>query len=145
MAATRMALRLVALTALATLGTGSAAAGADRELDLAGLASCISDSGAIFYGAHWCPVCRKQKEHFDGYAYLLPYVECYDGPKDDGKNAECTKADIKSFPTWVFSDGSVETGAQTPEALAAATGCPLRKQGGSTRRGSGDAAPDPGY
>ncbi len=143
-----MAFRLVALTALAMLGTGSAAAGA--ELDLAGLASCISDSGAIFYGAHWCPVCRKQKEHFDGYSYLLPYVECFDGPKDDGMNAKCTEADIKSFPTWVLPDGSVKTGAQTPEALAAATGCPLEEQGGSggsTRRDGdgGGEAPDRGY
>ena len=142
----RMAFRLVALTALAMLGTGSAAARA--ELDLAGLASCISDSGAIFYGAHWCPVCREQKEHFDGYSYLLPYVECYDGPKDDGINAECTKADIKSFPTWVLPNGSVETGAQTPEALAVATGCPLKGgSGGSTRRGEGGEteAPDRDY
>ena len=142
----RMPLRLVALTALAMLGTGSAAARA--ELDLAGLASCISDSGAIFYGAHWCPVCRKQKEHFDGYSYLLPYVECFDGDKSDGTNARCKDEGIESFPTWKFPDGSVKTGAQTPEALAAATGCPLTNQGGSggsTRRGGGGEAPDRGY
>jgi hypothetical protein len=135
-----MAFRLVALTALAMLSTGSAAAGA--ELDLAGLASCISDSGAIFYGAHWCPVCRKQKEHFDGYSYLLPYVECYDGDKSDGTNDRCKNEGIESFPTWKFPDGSVKTGAQTPEALAVATGCPLEEQGDSTRRGGSDAAPD---
>jgi hypothetical protein len=133
------------VTGLALLCAGPAATGADRQLDLAQLARCIRDSGAVFYGAHWCPVCRKQKEHFDGYAYLLPYVECYDGPKDEGMNAECTKAGIESYPTWVLPGGSVETGAQTPEALAAATGCPLHKQGGSTRRGGGDAAPDRGY
>jgi hypothetical protein len=139
----RTGLQLAAVTALALLCAGPAAAGS--ELDLAGLASCISDSGAIFYGAHWCPVCRKQKEHFDGYAYLLPYVECYDGPKDDGMNAECKKAGIESFPTWVFSDGRTETGAETPEALAAATGCPLHEQRGSTRGGGGRVAPDRGY
>jgi hypothetical protein len=136
-------LRLAILLGLVLLGMAPAAA----DVDLAGLASCISDSGAIFYGAHWCPVCRKQKEHFDGYSYLLPYVECYDGPKDDGMNEECTKKGIKRFPTWVLPDGSVQTGAQTPEALAAATGCPLKEQGGSGgSTGGGDGeAPDRGY
>ena len=113
------------MTAVALLGAGPAAARADRQRELSELARCIHDSGAIFYGAHWCPVCRKQKEHFDGYAYLLPYVECYDGPKDDGMNAQCKKAGIHHFPTCVFPDGSVETGAQTPEELAEQTGCSL--------------------
>jgi hypothetical protein len=103
------------------------AAPAFGDADLGSLARCISASGAIFYGAHWCPVCAKQKEYFDGYAYLLPYVECYDGPKKDGRNARCKKLGIEHYPTWVFPDGSVQTGARTPENLAAKTGCRLRQ------------------
>jgi len=138
----RIILRLAAAAGLALLCAGPAAG---AELDLAQLASCISKSGAVFYGAHWCPICAKQKEHFDGYSYLLPYVECYDGPKKDGINETCTKEGIKSYPTWVFPSGSVQTGARTPEELATATGCPLRKQGTSSGESESDAAPDRDY
>ena len=118
--ASRAATRFAATTLLALLGAAPAAA---ADVDLAALARCIRESGAVFYGAHWCPVCRKQKEYFDGYAYLLPYVECYDGPKDEGMNATCEQKSIDRFPTWVFPDGSQKTGAREPQSLAAATGC----------------------
>jgi large repetitive protein len=121
-----VAFRIVRRFAAAAGVAFLAAAANARQVDLAGLARCVSASGAIFYGAHWCPICAKQKEYFDGYAYLLPYVECYDGPKKDGRNAQCKKLDIEHYPTWVFPDGRVETGADTPEELAAKTGCPLR-------------------
>ena len=111
---------VAAAVGLALLGAIPAAA---ADVDLAGLATCIRKSGTVFYGAHWCPICREQKESFDGYAYLLPYVECYDGPKDAGMNATCKSEGIKSFPTWVFPDGSRKTGARELESLAAATGC----------------------
>jgi hypothetical protein len=119
--ALRIQLPLAVAAALALANPAPVPARAD--LDLAGLARCIDESGAVFYGAHWCPFCRKQKEHFDGYAHLLPYVECYDGAKSDGMNRVCRKAGIKSFPTWVYPDGRTETGAKTPSALAAKTGC----------------------
>jgi thiol-disulfide isomerase/thioredoxin len=94
-----------------------------RQQDLAELARCIAGSGAVFYGAHWCPICKMQKEYFDGYAHLLPYVECYDGPKANGMNARCKKVGIEKFPTWVLPDGSVKSGALQPRSLAADTGC----------------------
>ena len=125
------------------------------DVDLGGLARCISDRGAIFYGAHWCPVCRSRRSTSTDTAYLLPYVECYDGDKSDGTNDRCKDRASKSFPTWKFPDGSVKTGAQKPEALAAATGCPFGRsrttRGAPTRGGEdggdsgGEAAPDRGY
>jgi large repetitive protein len=123
-ASPRAVQHLAALTALALLGAPPAAAdGEVQGADLGVLVRCISASGAAFYGAHWCPVCRKQKEYFEGYAYLLPYVECYDGDKSDGINARCKDEGIDRFPTWKFSDGSVKTGARTPLSLAADSGC----------------------
>lgn len=119
---TRAAPYLSALIAFALLGAAPAAAEEDG-IDLGELARCIADSGAVFYGAHWCPHCRKQKEYFEGYADALPYVECYDGRKADGKNRRCRRDGIKSFPTWVLPDGSVKTGARAPQKLAADTGC----------------------
>ena len=117
--APRARTRLAATIVLALLAAAPAAA----DVDLAALARCIRESGAVFYGAHWCPVCRAQKDDFDGYAYLLPYVECYDGPKSDGMNQTCKREGIDRFPTWVFPDGSRKTGAREPKSLAAATGC----------------------
>jgi len=94
-----------------------------NDLDLGELASCVSDSGALYYGAHWCPMCRKQNAYFEGYSDALPYVECYDGPKSWGMNETCRSEDVKAFPTWIFGDGSVRRGALSPLALASATGC----------------------
>ena len=121
-----MALRAVARFAAAIALALAGAAPSAADVDLAALARCIRESGAVFYGAHWCPVCRKQNEYFDGYAYLLPYVECYDGPKAGGMNATCKSEGIDRFPTWVFPDGTVKTGARDPRSLAAATGCSAR-------------------
>jgi glutaredoxin len=115
------ALRVAAAILFALIAAAPAAA-AD-EIDLGALAQCISDSGALFYGAHWCPYCRKQREYFEEHAGALPYVECYDGPKSNGKNSRCTREHIQSFPTWVFADGSRKTGARTPQQLAADTRC----------------------
>ena len=93
------------------------------EIELGDLTRCIRDSGALFYGAHWCPVCAEQKEYFERYAGMLPYVECYDGPKSSGMNARCKSTGIKSFPTWVFRDGQRKSGALEPLELGYETGC----------------------
>jgi hypothetical protein len=108
------------------LATGAPAAAEVRvraHLDLGELAQCIADSGATLYAAHWCPVCREQLEMFGEHASALPYLECYDGPRSAGMNAQCAKAGIAGVPTWVFADGRVAMGAQSPLALAAATHC----------------------
>jgi thiol-disulfide isomerase/thioredoxin len=111
------------LAGLLAIFAGSAPAPAEGPSDLEALARCIADSGAIFYGAHWCPYCREQKEYFGEYASLLPYVECYAGRKSEGKSAECRSAGVKKFPTWHFPDGTVATGVKRPGTLARATGC----------------------
>jgi len=85
-------------------------------------AECISRSGAIFYGAHWCPHCANQKVDFGKSAHRLPYVECYkDGTRTKLKQCK----EIRGFPTWVFADGSKKSGHLSIETLARRTGCPL--------------------
>ena len=116
-----MAARRVAAAIALTLVAATPAA-AD-EIDLGALAQCISESGALFYGAHWCPFCRKQKEYFGEHAGALPYVECYDGPKKEGMNSRCADEGIASYPTWVFANGRHKSGVRTPEQLAADTRC----------------------
>ena len=86
------------------------------------LARCIESSGAIFYGAHWCPYCAKQKKAFGSSADRLPYVECYRAGSRD-QLEECNH--IQSYPTWEFADGTVRTGYLSFKKLAALTDCPL--------------------
>lgn len=87
-------------------------------------ASCIKDSGAMFYGAFWCPHCQNQKAMFGISAKLLPYTEC---STPDGKNQLkiCTDAGVSSYPTWVFPDGTKETGEVSLERLSEKTSCAL--------------------
>jgi len=89
-----------------------------------GVAQCLKDKGAVFYGAFWCPHCQEQKKMFGNSAKLLPYVEC---STPDGKNQTqvCIDKGIQSYPTWEFADGSKLTGEQTPQVLAEKTGCTL--------------------
>lgn len=85
-------------------------------------AQCLSDSGAKFYGAFWCPHCQATKALFGRSAKLLPYVEC---STPDGKNQLpiCKDAGVEGYPTWVFSDGSRLSGEQTFQELSEKTNC----------------------
>jgi len=94
---------------------------AAREVSI--FARCIALSGAVFYGAHWCPACAKQKAAFGDAARLLPYVECY-RPGTRKKLSRCK--DVKKFPTWHLPDGSRHTGVKSFKELSRLTGCPLR-------------------
>jgi thiol-disulfide isomerase/thioredoxin len=88
-------------------------------------AQCIADSGAKFYGAFWCPHCAAQKQLFSKSASkLLPYVEC-STPDSKGQTKICIDAGIKSYPTWVFTDGSTLSGEQSLKDLGTKTNCPL--------------------
>jgi hypothetical protein len=87
-------------------------------------AQCLTQKGAKFYGAFWCPHCQNQKKMFGSAATYLPYVEC-STPDGQGQMQECADAKIKSYPTWVFADGAVESGEVTLQTLAARTSCEL--------------------
>lgn len=89
-----------------------------------GFASCLSEKGAKFYGAFWCPHCRSQKDIFGKSAKNLPYIEC-STPDGNNQLAVCTDAGIESYPTWVFSDETRENGQLTLEKLAEKTSCKL--------------------
>ena len=86
-------------------------------------AQCISDSGAKFYGAYWCPHCQSQKKLFNN-SKKLPYVEC-STPNGQAQVQECIEAKITSYPTWIFADGSIGDGEQSLALLSEKTSCPL--------------------
>jgi hypothetical protein len=91
--------------------------------ELEALAVCLTDSGAKFYGAFWCPHCQDQKKDFGSAVEKVPYVECAT-PDGRGQTQVCTDAQIESYPTWVFPNGERVSGRLALTSLATATGCP---------------------
>lgn len=91
---------------------------------LDGFAQCLKDKGAVFYGASWCSYCNAQKDEFGDSKKLLPYVEC-STPNGKGQVQKCRDAKIDGYPTWVFPDGSRQSGKVPLETLAEKTGCQL--------------------
>ncbi|MBI4599069.1 hypothetical protein HY734_02640 [Candidatus Uhrbacteria bacterium] len=87
-------------------------------------AQCLTDKGAKMWGAWWCPHCREQKELFQGAFDKVAYIEC-SAPGQKTPLPVCTKAGIKGYPTWEFTDGSRLSSTQTLETLAQKTGCEL--------------------
>jgi glutaredoxin len=88
------------------------------------LAQCLTEKGAKFYGAYWCPHCAKQKKDFGSAMKTVTYVECAIPGNPQGQTQECKDAGVTSYPTWIFADGSRLGGVQTFEALAEKAGCP---------------------
>lgn len=88
------------------------------------LAQCLTEKGAKFYGAFWCPHCQEQKRMFGNSAKLLPYVEC-SNPDQKTQTQICIDMKIEQYPTWIFADGSKLTGEKQPKELAEKAGCPI--------------------
>jgi len=98
--------------------------GGKGRTDLEPFAQCLKDKGTVFYGAFWCPHCQNQKALFGTAADKLPYVEC-STPDARGQLTVCTEKGVKSYPTWIFTDGSQESGEVSLGRLAEKTGCVL--------------------
>ena len=84
---------------------------------LAALARHLERTGAVYYGASWCPSCLEQHRMFGQAARHLPYVECSPGGRGGGVAFECVANDISSYPTWVIGNRRFEQ-ALEPEELA---------------------------
>ena len=102
------------------------AAAGPEDPQLRALAIYLNESGAKFYGAHWCPSCQEQKDLFEASAKRLPYVECSSGGRGSAMTAPCVKENIRNYPTW-FIGGKRVTGIKTPPELAAASGFDWQK------------------
>lgn len=88
------------------------------------LAQCITDSGAKFYGAFWCPHCQATKAMFGKSAKLLPYIECSQ-PSGKGQLPICDEKGITGYPTWIYPDGTELKGEQSLQALAEKSNCTI--------------------
>ncbi len=102
------------------MSTAGLTAEGEAAPDLVAFAKAIKDSGAIFYGAYWCPHCLAQKELFADGAKFLPYVEVTNAARQPNQIA--IDQDIEQYPTWVLADGTRLVGEQTLATLAAEIG-----------------------
>ena len=66
----------------------------DKNYD--SFAKCLTEKGAVMYGAVWCAHCKDQKKAFGDSFQYIKYVECTENTKlclDDGVNG---------YPTWII-------------------------------------------
>jgi len=87
-------------------------------------AQCLTEKGAKFYGAFWCPHCQAQKKMFGRSAKYLPYVEC-STPSGKGQLPICKEKRIEGYPLWEFADGERTSGEVSFADLSRKTDCPL--------------------
>ena len=85
-------------------------------------AKCLTEKGAVMYGAFWCPHCANTKKRFGSSFRYIKYVEC--DPRGENQQAQlCISKNIEAYDTWEFSDGSRVIGEPSFEELSAGTGC----------------------
>ena len=101
---------------------------------------CLKEKGATFYGASWCPHCRNQRATLGDAMSHVKYVECSVDGHGGGAPA-CKSANVNSYPTWIFADGSRASGELSVAHLASKTGCTLPQ--GAERAGYAPEAPRP--
>jgi len=86
------------------------------------LAAHLRKTGAVMYGAFWCPHCRQQKEIFGREAWAsVNYVEC----AAQGAGADvalCRKKKVDGYPTWVLGNGKTVGGEAPLGEIASKSG-----------------------
>ncbi|MEO0408754.1 MAG: vitamin K epoxide reductase family protein [Cyanobacteria bacterium P01_A01_bin.135] len=81
------------------------------------LAAHLAETGAIKYGAWWCPHCHAQQTLFGQEAFTaIDYVECDPGGVDPQPGL-CRAKGVASYPTWEIN-GQTHSGVQPLERLA---------------------------
>lgn len=87
-------------------------------------AQCLTDKGAVMYGAEWCTHCQAQKAAFGDSFKFINYVECPDNTQ------VCIDKGIQGYPTWLIGTSTKLEGFdenKTMKDLSDATGCELPK------------------
>ena len=70
-------------------------------------AKCLTQKGAVMYGAVWCPHCIEQKAAFGDSFKYINYVECPDNTQ------LCIDKGISGYPTWIISASSTTDASTT--------------------------------
>ena len=84
-------------------------------------AQCLTNKGAVMYGAEWCSHCKAQKAAFGDSFKFINYVECPENTQ------LCIDKGVQGYPTWLIGTSTKLDGFddKTMQALSSATGCPL--------------------
>ena len=85
-------------------------------------AQCLTDKGAVMYGAEWCAHCKEQKAVFGDSFRLINYIECPDNTQ------LCIDKGVQGFPTWLIGTSTKIEGFdknKTAQELSDVTGCLL--------------------
>ncbi|MBU1446096.1 hypothetical protein KKD70_02445 [Patescibacteria group bacterium] len=118
----KTAIILAVITTFIATGCGFAVKDDYQGDDLETIAKCLTEKGAILYGAVWCPHCTDQKESFGDALKFINYVEC-----DPNTNLEqskiCLEKKIEALPTWDLPSGERITGNRPVSELADLAGC----------------------
>jgi hypothetical protein len=91
---------------------------ASKEKDIGSFSQCLTDRGAVLYGASWCGHCQQQKTLFGEHIDKINYVECTQ------EKSVCEKEGIRGYPTWKLN-GQLYPGSKTLDKLSLFTGCNL--------------------
>lgn len=117
-------------TAALTVATATAVFVGTSPADAAyraALARHLAATGAVMYGAYWCPACAEQKARFGREAELLPYVEC--DPRGLRPRPDlCERVGVRRYPTWTIAGRRYE-GVLSLDELARASGFPGADRG----------------
>ncbi|HEY9881953.1 MAG TPA: hypothetical protein V6D29_26105 [Leptolyngbyaceae cyanobacterium] len=116
----RLGVGVFALTTALIVGCTNPVSQADSQSYEAQLANHLKTSGAMMYGAYWCPHCAEQKELFDQAAAQLPYVEC-DANGENPQPQLCRNKGIQGYPTWEIN-GQLYPGTRSLDELAQLSG-----------------------
>jgi glutaredoxin len=85
------------------------------------LAKCLTQKGAVMYGASWCSHCAEQKALFGDSFQYVTYVECAEG---SGQAQACKDAGVTAYPAWKIN-GQLSYGAKPLDELARLAGCEI--------------------
>lgn len=100
----------IALLAFVTLSAAACSKPSEgtaaQQQEALQVAEWLTQNNVKMYGAFWCPHCSDQKEIFGAAAFKkVNYIEC-SLPDRSGQTQVCKDANITSYPTWEFTDGS---------------------------------------
>jgi hypothetical protein len=98
------------------------ACGEEKIPDYTEVAKCLTEKGAVMYGASWCPHCLEQKKAFGDAVKYITYQEC-DQASEGGDHLKCLQAGVQSYPTWIIPGQSAKAGAYPVADLAKFAGC----------------------
>jgi len=99
---------------LIVVGVGFSFVNSKKPAALDGFAKCLTEKGAVMYGATWCKYTSAQKGMFGNSIKFVNY-------QDFSKNSE-----VKITPTWFIDDNKYEN-VQSLDKLSSITGCVIGK------------------